>query len=74
MVDGASPEHPLVVRGRLPTQAPDIDASVLLTECGPSEFKPGDVTEVEIVGARDYDLIARPIEGAGLRGPTRGPL
>jgi ribosomal protein S12 methylthiotransferase len=80
MVDGASPEHPLVLRGRLQTQAPDIDASVLLTECDPSEFKPGDFTEVEIVGARDYDLIARPIGpsrpvgGAGPLRAARAPL
>ena len=47
-------------RGRLATQAPDIDASVFLTECDPSAFRSGDFVEVEIVGARDYDLIARP--------------
>jgi ribosomal protein S12 methylthiotransferase len=61
LVDGPASEHELVLKGRLMTQAPDIDASVYLTECDPSQFKPGDFTEVEIVGARDYDLIARPV-------------
>jgi ribosomal protein S12 methylthiotransferase len=61
MVDGPSPDHDLVVKARLATQAPDIDASVFLTECDPSAFRPGDLAEVEIVGARGYDLIARPL-------------
>jgi hypothetical protein len=43
------------------TQAPDIDAAVYLTECDPSGFRPGDFVDVEIVDARDYDLIARPM-------------
>jgi ribosomal protein S12 methylthiotransferase len=60
LIDGPSGDHDLVVKGRLMTQAPDIDAAVFLTECDPSSFRPGDFVEVEIVGARDYDLIARP--------------
>jgi len=59
MVDGPSSDHELVIRGRLATQAPDIDASVFLTDCDPATLRPGGVVEVEIVGARDYDLIAR---------------
>ena len=65
LVDGPSPNHELVVRGRLSTQAPDIDASVYLTECDPSQFLAGDFTDVEIVGMHDYDLIARPVRTAG---------
>ena len=61
LVDGPSPDHDLVVRARLATQAPDIDASVFLTECDPSGFRPGDFAEVEIVGSRGYDLIGRPV-------------
>jgi ribosomal protein S12 methylthiotransferase len=61
VVDGYSSEHELVLRGRLPTQAPDIDASVVLTECDPSAYRSGDFIPVEIVGARGYDLIARPL-------------
>ncbi len=61
LVDGPSSEHELVLKGRLATQAPDIDASVFLTECDPSAFRSGDFAEVEIVAAREYDLVARPV-------------
>jgi len=61
VVDGPSADHELVLRARLASQAPEIDAAVYLTDCDPSAYHPGDFVEVEIVGARDYDLIARPI-------------
>jgi ribosomal protein S12 methylthiotransferase len=61
VIDGAASEHELVLKGRLSTQAPEIDASVYLTECDPSRFTGGDFAEVEIVAARNYDLVARPV-------------
>jgi len=61
LVDGPSAEHELVLRARLATQAPDIDASVFLTDCDPSAYRAGEFAEVEIVEARDYDLVARPV-------------
>jgi ribosomal protein S12 methylthiotransferase len=61
IVDGPSGDHDLVLRARLATQAPDIDASVYLTECDPSTLAPGDLAKVELVGARGYDFIARPL-------------
>jgi ribosomal protein S12 methylthiotransferase len=61
MVDGPSPEHPLVVAGRLEGQAPEIDPVVFFTECDPSTLAPGRLVETEIVGARDYDLVVRPL-------------
>ncbi len=61
LVDGPASEHELVLKGRLATQAPDIDPVVYLTECDPSRFRPGAFVDVEIVGSRDYDLIARPL-------------
>jgi ribosomal protein S12 methylthiotransferase len=64
IVDGPSSDHELVLRARLSTQAPDIDASVYLAECDPSAYRGGDFVEVEIIGARDYDLIARPTDHA----------
>jgi tRNA A37 methylthiotransferase MiaB len=60
LVDGPSSDHDLVIKARLSTQAPDIDASVYLTECDPSRFRAGDFVDVEIVGAQGYDLLARP--------------
>jgi tRNA A37 methylthiotransferase MiaB len=61
LVDGPANGHELVLKGRLETQAPDIDSAVYLTECDPSHYHPGDFVEVEFVAAREYDLIARPI-------------
>ena len=63
LVDGPASDHELVLKGRLATQAPDIDACVYLTECDPSRYRPGQFAEVELVGARDYDLLARPLAG-----------
>jgi ribosomal protein S12 methylthiotransferase len=64
VVDGPSSEHDLVLKGRLATQAPDIDACIFLTECDPSRFRAGDFADVELVGASGYDLIARPLDEA----------
>jgi ribosomal protein S12 methylthiotransferase len=61
LVDGPSAEHELVLRGRIQGQAPDIDPVVYLTDCDPSEFSAGQFVRAEIVGARDYDLLARPL-------------
>jgi ribosomal protein S12 methylthiotransferase len=61
LVDGPSAEHELVLRGRLEGQAPDIDPVVYLTDCDPSEFSAGQFVRAEIVGSRDYDLLARPL-------------
>ena len=61
LVDGPSPEHPMVVQGRLEGQAPDIDSVVYLTECDPSAFEAGDLIRARIVAARGYDLVATPL-------------
>jgi ribosomal protein S12 methylthiotransferase len=61
VVDGQSPEHELVLQGRLPGQAPEIDPVVYLTDCDPSLIAKGSFIDVEIVGSQEYDLIARPV-------------
>jgi ribosomal protein S12 methylthiotransferase len=61
LVDGPANDHDLVLKARMASQAPDIDASVYLTECDPSRLPSGTFVEVEIVGTHDYDLIARPV-------------
>ncbi len=61
VVDGPASEHELVLKGRLESQAPDIDACVYLTECDPSAYRTGDFAEVEVVAARGYDLVVRPV-------------
>jgi ribosomal protein S12 methylthiotransferase len=64
LVDGPSGDHDLVWKGRLESQAPDIDAMVYFTEADPSSLRPGEFVQAELVGAREYDLLARPIESA----------
>jgi ribosomal protein S12 methylthiotransferase len=63
LVDGPASEHELVLRGRLEGQAPDIDSLVYLTDCDPSTLVPGTFIAADIVGARNYDLLARPVAG-----------
>jgi ribosomal protein S12 methylthiotransferase len=61
MVDGQSPDHELVWRGRLSGQAPEIDPIVYLTDANPDTLKPGLLLQAEIVGSREYDLVVRPL-------------
>jgi ribosomal protein S12 methylthiotransferase len=61
MVDGPAPEHDLVWRGRLAGQAPEIDPVVYFTDADPDSLRPGAVVEAEVVGAREYDLVVRPL-------------
>ena len=61
LIDGPSPEHELVLQGRLRGQAPDIDPLVILTDCDPEQYAMGDLVQARIVGARGYDVIASPI-------------
>jgi ribosomal protein S12 methylthiotransferase len=61
MIDGPSPESPLVLQGRLEGQAPDIDAVVYLDECDSSAFTPGTVIDATISAARGYDFVAVPL-------------
>jgi ribosomal protein S12 methylthiotransferase len=62
LVDGPSPEHELVLKGRLEGQAPDIDSVVYLSDCDPEAVAAGSFVRAEIVDARDYDFVARPID------------
>ena len=61
LVDGPSGDHDLVWKGRLESQAPDIDAVVYFTEVDPSGLRPGAFVDAELVGSQDYDLLARPV-------------
>ena len=64
MVDGPSPEHGLVLRGRLQSQAPEIDSCVYLTDADPESVHPGAFVEGTVVGSREYDLVVRPLPAA----------
>ena len=69
LIDGPSPEHELVVQGRLEGQAPDIDPVVFLTDCASDTYAGGDLIRARIVGAKGYDLVAMPV-GTGDRCQT----
>ena len=60
MVDGPSPEHDLVLQGRLEGQAPDIDALVYLTDFDPDAVRQGQLVRGRVVEARDYDVVVSP--------------
>ena len=61
LVDGPSPEHPLVLLGRLAGQAPEIDPVVYLSEADPEECRAGSLIDAEVTAARGYDLVVRPL-------------
>jgi ribosomal protein S12 methylthiotransferase len=61
LIDGPSPEHELVLQGRLEGQAPDIDSVVYLTDGDPEAHSAGDLIRARIVGAKGYDLVATPM-------------
>ena len=56
LVEGAHPESDFLLRGRLATQAPEIDGSVIIND-GTAE--PGSLVTCEITEAYPYDLVAR---------------
>jgi ribosomal protein S12 methylthiotransferase len=62
LIDGPAGDvgDAVILKGRLRSQAPDIDSVVYLTECDPTSLRSGDFVEVDIVGANGYDLIGRP--------------
>jgi ribosomal protein S12 methylthiotransferase len=56
LIEGTHPDSDLLLRGRLATQAPEIDAGVIIND-GVAE--PGRFVTCEITEAHAYDLIAR---------------
>jgi ribosomal protein S12 methylthiotransferase len=60
MFEGQSNESDLLWQGRIETQAPDIDGCVLINDA-PEGFEPspGDLVNVIITGAQQYDLVGR---------------
>jgi ribosomal protein S12 methylthiotransferase len=61
LIDGPSPEHELVIHGRLEGQAPDIDPLVYLTDSDPSAYEGGQLIRARVVGAQGYDLLVSPV-------------
>jgi ribosomal protein S12 methylthiotransferase len=56
LVEGTHPDSDLLLRGRLSTQAPEIDGSVLIND---GTAAPGEFVTCEVTEAHPYDLVAR---------------
>jgi ribosomal protein S12 methylthiotransferase len=60
LVEGAHPETEHLLVGRLATQAPDVDGSVLLNDGPP--VPPGAFARVELTDVAGYDLVGRIVD------------
>jgi ribosomal protein S12 methylthiotransferase len=59
LVEGRSEETDLLFRGRLESQAPEIDGQLFINEYEGAEPQPGEFRWATITAASDYDLVAR---------------
>ena len=60
MVEGPSEETELLLQGRMPVQAQEIDGHVLINDLlDDAQLAPGDLIEVEITEAMPHDLVGR---------------
>ena len=66
LIEGISEESELLLQGRMPTQAQEIDGHVLMNDFGVLEdeislspLRPGDLVEVEITEAMPHDLVGK---------------
>ncbi len=53
LIEGPHPETELLLAGRLPTQAPEVDGGVIITA---GYAQAGEICRVQITAAHDYDL------------------
>ncbi len=61
LVDGPSKESPMVLVGRLASQAPDVDGQVWLTETDET-VRAGQFRRVRIVKATAHDLVGEVVD------------
>jgi ribosomal protein S12 methylthiotransferase len=59
LVEGPHPDSDLLLKGRLASQAPEIDGAVMITDTGDRLLSAGDFAACEITRAHPYDLEAR---------------
>ena len=60
LIEGRSPESELLLRGRLQTQAPDVDGEVFVASAL-DRVQVGDFLRVRITQAAEHDLAAEPV-------------
>jgi ribosomal protein S12 methylthiotransferase len=56
LVEGTDPESPLLLRGRLATQAPDVDGQVYIQRA-PESVRIGQILPLRVTQVGDYDLV-----------------
>lgn len=61
VVEGRSDEHELLIKGRIWSQAPDIDGQTFIASAEP--LKVGQMVKLRITEAHDYDLSGEVVEG-----------
>lgn len=71
LVEGASEEHDLVMKGRHAGQAPEIDGSVYLSG---GESHAGEMRRVRITQASDFDLVGDLLDESKHRAPRKVTL
>lgn len=63
LIEGTSEESELLIQGRMPTQAQEIDGHILINDLDDDltaeSLSPGDLVEVEITEALPHDLLGR---------------
>ena len=57
LVEGTSPDTDLLWTGRMSTQAPEIDGNILINDFEGADPAPGQMRQLRITEAHDYDLI-----------------
>lgn len=63
LLEGKSRESDLLLEGRMESQAPEIDGSVLINDLpAGTTVHPGDFVTVEITEAHEYDVIGRVVD------------
>ena len=66
LIEGYSPETPLLIQGRMATQAPEIDGHVLINDVANPHLretlKPGSIVDVEVTEVLPHDLIGRALQ------------
>jgi ribosomal protein S12 methylthiotransferase len=62
LIEGTHPDSDLLLRGRLSTQAPEIDGQVIVND---GEAEPGSFVPCEVTEAHPYDLVARIVAPGG---------
>ncbi len=59
LVEGPAAETDLVLKGRLESQAPEVDGNVFINDCNGSSPQPGEFRWATITASSDFDVVAR---------------